>query len=53
MGKIKLKDIERLELISIKLEKIPKNKTNAIIEDMRWLTQKLRAIYIIIDGELK
>lgn len=51
MKKVKYEDVERLELISIKLENIPKEKRNPIIIDMEWLTKKLREAYRIIEQD--
>lgn len=36
--------VEHLELISIKLQKI--KEVNAIVEDMRWLTDELRKAWV-------
>lgn len=49
MKKISSYNIKRLELISIKLEKIPKENTNSIIKDLKWLTKELRNAYLIIE----
>jgi hypothetical protein len=46
---VKFEDVQRLELISIKLEKIPKEKWNIIIEDLAWLTEKLREAYKLLE----
>ena len=51
MKKVKIADVQRLELISIKLEKIPKEKCNPIIVDMKWLAEKLREAQGIIEDE--
>ena len=42
-----LENAEKLELILIKIERIPKEKRNPIIVDMEWLAIKLREAYII------
>ena len=34
-------DVKRLETIRIKLEKIPIEKQNAIIDDLKWATEEL------------
>jgi len=49
MKKVKMKDLEKLEKISIGLDRIPKEKSNRIIEDMKWLVCKLRESFVIIE----
>lgn len=49
MKKGKMEDIKRLELISHKLDRIPKEKLNPILEDMKWLVQKLRETFIMVE----
>lgn len=45
-------DLERLELITIRLEKVPKEQqNNAIISDMKWLCDKLREAHTYIERE--
>jgi len=53
MKKVKIEEVERLEMISIRLEnlKIPKEKKNPIILDMEWLIWKLREAYRIIEQD--
>ena len=48
---VRIEDMQRLELISMKIERIPKEKRNPIIEDLEWLTKKLREAYDIIEKE--
>jgi len=47
---VKFEDLEKLELISLKLENIPKVKKNQITADMKWLIEKLREAYTIIES---
>ena len=52
MKKVKQEDLQKLEEISAGLAlivKSSKGKPNRIIEDMKWLVQKLREAFVIIE----
>ena len=51
MKKVKFEDIKKLESISNKIDRIPKEKINSIIEDMKWLIKKLSEYFVRIKGE--
>jgi len=44
-----MRDIIRLETIAIKLEIVPKEKKNAILNDMEWLTLELRRAWLELE----
>jgi hypothetical protein len=52
MKHIEIKDVERLEKISLALEKISQGKRNPILNDMKWLTEELRRTYRIIEESI-
>ncbi len=49
MKVVKFDDMAYLEEISMKLERVPKDKINPIIRDMKWLTTKLREAYKLLE----
>jgi len=51
MKVVNIEDLENLERIESGLNRIPKDKSNQIIIDMRWLTSKLREMFIKVEGE--
>ena len=53
MKRVQFEDLERLELISTKLERVVTQKQNPIILDMKWLVEKLREAFNLIELEEK
>jgi len=51
MKRISMEDLKKLEQISMALEKIPRSEKNRVVRDMRWLVEKLREAYLMIEGE--
>lgn len=49
MNKVRIEDVEKLELISSGLDRISKGSKNQIIKDMEWLVKELRRVYLILE----
>jgi len=48
---VKMEDLRRLDMIHMRLERIPKNQINKILEDMIWLIEKLNEAYRLLEEE--
>lgn len=44
---IKFEDLERLESIQDKINRVPKEKNSRLVEDIKWLCLKLRESFLI------
>jgi len=43
--------VQRLETMSMKLEKVARYNTNSVIEDMKWLVEELKKAWLKLEKE--